>query len=246
MSLAARAAGERAGGVVRRGDGWPIDRYAVIERAWAGCTAVCLGGGPSLTTEQVEKVRQAREQGAPLRVIAINNAYELAPWADVLYFADTDWHEQHRSREAFRAFKGLKVSIEPTGARIGDPDVLMLRNMSYRKVRPDFSEEPDTLATGSNGGFQVVNFSVLAGALRVLLLGYDMKPAKDGRTNWHKAHRSRTPPGAYKSFRNAFKRLPPILARLGVEVVNCTPDSALEYFPRRHLEDELAGLLLHS
>mgnify|MGYP001617909464 CR=1 FL=1 len=59
-----------------------------VEEEWRGQTAAILGGGPSLTLGQCETVRVAG-----CRVIAVNNAYELAPWADILYFADRHWWE---------------------------------------------------------------------------------------------------------------------------------------------------------
>jgi hypothetical protein len=65
-----------------------------VSRAWEGKTVVCIAGGPSLTKEQLELVRAARERDA-VRVIVINDAYLIAPWADVLYFADARWAKWH-------------------------------------------------------------------------------------------------------------------------------------------------------
>ena len=80
--------------ILRRRAGWPVDRYSEIAPEWSGGTAVLLGGGPSLTLGQVEKVRAAREAGA-VHVIAVNDAYRLAPFADVCYFADSEWWGWH-------------------------------------------------------------------------------------------------------------------------------------------------------
>lgn len=237
-------AGGPAGKALRRADGWPIDPYGVVERAWDGDTVVCLGGGPSLTRDQAAQTQgRIDERGRTLRVIAINNAYAIAPWADILYFADADWWEQHRVREAFQKFAGQKVTIMPSGARVTEPDVLVLRNLSDVTASPVLSEESNMLATGSNGGYQAVNLAVLAGAKRILLLGYDMKADARGRTNWHREHRRITPFQHYEVFRREFDKLPPYLARLGVEVTNCTPDSALRVFPRSTIEHALAGFL---
>ena len=55
--------------------------YWSIPPEWTGETAFLLGGGPSLKGFNAECLRGRR-------VIAINNSWELAPWADVLYFCD--------------------------------------------------------------------------------------------------------------------------------------------------------------
>ena len=52
---------------------------------WRGATVVCLGGGPSLTAADAAQCR------GRARVIAINDAYRLVPWADLLYFCDYRW-----------------------------------------------------------------------------------------------------------------------------------------------------------
>ena len=46
-----------------------------------GCTVAIIAGGPSLTQNQVNMV-----EGFP--TIAVNDAYKLAPWANILYGCD--------------------------------------------------------------------------------------------------------------------------------------------------------------
>jgi len=50
-------------------------------RIWDGGECFILGGGPSLRVEQVSSL-----QGH--RVIAVNQAYKLGNWIDVLFFGD--------------------------------------------------------------------------------------------------------------------------------------------------------------
>ena len=75
------------------------------------------------------------------------------------------------------------------------------------------------------------------------MLGYDMKVGvgvDKGRTHWHDEPR---PDGfadvLAQSMLPHFASLAGPLAERGVEVVNCTPDSALECFPKATLEDAL-------
>lgn len=70
--------------------------------------AVVLASGPSLTDEDVEYVRLAREAGKVDVVLAVSNVGLLkAPWADALCSHDSNWWMAHP--EAMD-FKGRKFS----------------------------------------------------------------------------------------------------------------------------------------
>lgn len=219
--------------VCRRSESWPLDRFAVVRRVWEGATVVCIGGGPSVTPEAVALAK------GRARTIAINNSYLLAPWADLCYFADTRWWNWHKDRPEFKNFAGEKVTIEPTGLSVADPEVSMLHNDNLRGETKGLSEKPNALRTGSNGGYQAINLAVLAGAKRILLLGYDMK--FDGkRSHWHAGHPEQTPEAAYRQYAQTFASMNPQLSRLGVDVVNCTPGSMIKAFRFSDLATELS------
>lgn len=168
-------------------------------------------------------------------MIAVNDAYLLAPWADVCYFADFRWWEWHMDRPDFKAFEGQKVTIENTGGMVRDASVFMLHNYGYEGL----SEKPNGVHTGSNGGYQAINIAVLAGCRKVLLSGYDMR-FPGGRSHWHKGHPVKVGEDRYLQYAKTYKTMLPALGRLGVEVVNCTPGSALKCFRMSTLEKELA------
>lgn len=158
------------------------------------------------------------------------------------YFADARWWQWHTDgiakrwpwisftkeqvREAFRTFAGEKVTIQNTGMMVTDPEVFMLHNYGGDGI----SELSNGIKTGSNSGYQAINVAVLAGAKRVLLLGYDMRFAS-GRTHSHGGHPVQMPEDAYRSYARKFSSMVPHLKRLGVEVLNCTPSSAITCFP---------------
>lgn len=101
------------------------------------------------------------------------------------------------------------------------------------------STDPSLIHTGSNSGFQALNLAILAGASRILLLGYDMQPT-DGKSHWfgdHPGSLNRTSP--YAVFRKAFDDAANQIARLGVEVVNCSRETSLTCFKRAALSDAL-------
>lgn len=225
-------------------DFWRVPRW------WPGETLAILASGPSLTQEQATLCR------GRLRVIAINDSYLLAPWADLHYFCDAKWYEWHRKCESpaqaevgrdramalFHGFQGVRVTIEPTAAmRKYEPALKILRNDSSPrdgKPRPEgLCREADGIRTGRNSGFQAVNLAVHTGVSRILLLGYDMRVV-DGKTHWFGEHPQPTGAGIYEStFLPAFDSLIAPLTALGVEVLNCTPQSALKAFAHRSLAD---------
>jgi hypothetical protein len=86
-----------------------------------------------------------------------------------------------------------------------------------------------------------VNLAMLLGAKRIVLLGYDMKAGARGKKHHHPDHAGRNPTGAaqFKGWVAAFATMAPDLAKAGVEILNCSRETALDMFPRAKLEDVL-------
>jgi hypothetical protein len=198
-----------------------------VPKRWPSSTIVCLGGGPSLTVADVEACR------GRCPVIAINNAYQLAPWADVLYACDQKWWTWH---SGVPSFKGPKYSVAASDP-VTWPDVQVLQNTGPLGLEL----EPTGLRTGFNSGYQAINLAVHLGAARILLLGYDLSEGPGGRTHWHGDHPDRQP-SPYWAMLSAFPSLVEPLAAIGVSVINCSRRTVLTTFPCASLESELARL----
>ena len=177
-----------------------------------------------------------------------------------MYFADSRWWHWHAKagwpkghklplglaaaevQKRFAEFTGEKVTIENTGMMIPDPAIHMLHNHSARGVgvsgNGGLSEEPNALCTGANGGYQQVNFATLAGAAKVLLIGYDMH-FPGGRSHFHGGHPVKVPEDKYAQYAGYYKSMLPALARLGCEVVNCSPGSRITCFRFSTIAEEL-------
>ena len=164
--------------------------FSEVAREWHDAAAVLIGGGPSLTPQQVAQVALVRAQRRALRVIAVNDAYRLAPFADMCYFADSEWWGWHKDRPDFQAFAGQKCSISDSGGNIKDPAVHILRNANGRGHSFGLSLDPKQIVTGSNSGYQALNIAVLAGAKTILLIGFDAREptATMSRTHWFGDH----------------------------------------------------------
>lgn len=228
-------------------------RFSVVCPLWAAHRVVIFGGGPSLTVEQAELV--GHEYFEVVRSIAVNDAYLIAPFADVCYFADSQWWEWHTKgiakpmlglsakqvRDRFSDFRGQKCSIQRSGANIEDEYVHILRNMDFPNHGEGISLDPGALATGRNSAFQAINLAILAGAKTVLLLGIDGKLGDDGRTHFHGDHPKPTPTAVfYEAMRKAFSAAENPIKAAGVRVINCSPGSAIDSFPKMTIEEALA------
>jgi hypothetical protein len=191
-----------------------------VPQLWPGRTVAVLASGPSMSQRVADEVRAA---GLP--VIVVNNTYQLAAWADLLYAADAEWWAQHPQA---REFAGLKVTCSDVRG------IHKLRNTGAEGFDPD----PAAVRTGGNSGYQAIHVAAHAGASRILLLGYDM----DGG-HWHAEHEPplrTTHRDTYGVWLGRFPRLRTELEVRGIEVVNCNPESALRAFRKMSLAEALA------
>lgn len=111
----------------------------------------------------------------------------------------------------------------------------MLRNLGCEGL----SKDPKGVQTGKNSGYQALNIAVLAGARRVILLGYDCKVGEGGKVHWFGDHPIKTPPSVFQEMVRTFRTAVAPLKEAGVEVLNCTPGSAINAFPKVPLESAL-------
>jgi len=199
-----------------------------IPPEWTGETAFLLGGGPSLRSFDAECLRGRR-------VIAINNSWELAPWADVLYFCDEKWWRWYGEKAA-TGFVGRYI-VTPA-LHVPDRRGRLIKLTGATGLETD----PCGLRHGSNSGYQAINLAYHFGARRIVLLGYDMNV--NGSTHWHAGHPTTKPEAFQQTLDNAMlPKFPTIvepLATAGVEVLNATPGSALTCWPIVPLGDTLA------
>jgi hypothetical protein len=208
-------------------------------RIWPGRAFVILASGPSLSEGDVETVRLAQSAGRVI-TIAINTTIRRAPWADVLYACDEKWWLA--SPEA-AAFPGLKFGLRLDTEAAAIPGVRLL---CYREPRVSGLEsDPAYLATGGSSGYQAINLACHLGARRIVLLGFDCGADAMGRRHWHDDHAYplRNPDdGLFAKWRQAFDTLPPALAGIGVEIVNCSRLTTIAAFARADLETTLRSI----
>lgn len=238
----------------------PDQRYSEVLPVWGGGVVVIIGGGPSVTPEQIAVVERALKEGRIAGVVAVNDSYLIAPFADICYFADSHWWKWHHEgveknvfgvllsaaevRERFAAFAGQKCSIQDSGGNITDDAVHIIQNLTFPQYSNLLSDDPQKLSTGRNSGFQAMNLVMLAGAKIIPLLGFDAQAALDGKKHWHGDHPPRigaSGANQYEYFRRAFSDAETEISRRGVVVYNCSPHSAINSFPKRSIEEVLGA-----
>jgi hypothetical protein len=201
----------------------PAPPVRTIPILWPGQTFAILGSGPSLTRAQIELCR-ARHW----RLIAINRGFEIAPDADVIYWCDRRFGEQHAGDPRFAYHSGLRISLENDGQPA---------DFHPRNAGPNgFEVKRDGLRTGLNSGYQAIQLARHLGAARIVLLGYDMH-ADPRSTHWHEPHPWPLDADIRVAWRARFPELIPQLTAEGIEVINATCGSALDCFPKIPLED---------
>lgn len=163
------------------------------------------------------------------------------PDADFLYACDGKWWQVHG--DAVKAkFKGEcwacwpdsdmppehKLSIDQFGLRY-------VRGSNHQ-ARQGIVPGLDRVSFGGNSGHQAIHLARNWGATKIMLLGYDYggKPG-DHFFGEHKEQRLRTGQD-FKAWLGSIEVLAKDLAAEGVQVINCTRQTAINCFPRSTID----------
>lgn len=198
-------------------------------KRWPGSTVVCAATGPSLDDEQLQVIRQQQQAGR-WRVIAISDNYRRAPWADVVYACDLAWWKVHHAQ----------VAKEAPEAEYWACCNVAADRFGLHRVRSANRPGLGTwqVHTGGNSGYSAINLAFLFGATRILLVGYDMQ-ATGGKKHWFGDHPARlVQVQLFDEWLHRFKALGTDLRAAGIQVINCTRQTALREFPLSTIEDE--------
>ncbi len=197
---------------------------------WRGECVAIIASGPTANKVGVERLKDR------IHVIAINENFRLAPFADLLYSCDAEWWTLRGAPEA-KKFTGIRIGFE-----VG---VKGVNNIKIKKIGAEYVHElqfnePGLLGSGGNSGFQMINLAAQFGATGIGLIGYDMR--LDQGMHWHGVHK--TPMRNPDEVRcNLWKKhldgASEKLKSIGIDVVNCSEISRLEKYPRLTLDQML-------
>jgi hypothetical protein len=224
-----------------------------VPHIWEGGDVYIIGGGPSIPTQFniPNKIVQDVIKGisppsvySPYmsflhdkHVIGINVAYLLGDWIDMIFFGDSSFFTRHVKKLAF--FPGLKISCHPVTESYN-----WIKYLSRDSKPRGISSNSRSVSWNSNSGSAAISIAAHAGAKRIILLGFDMKLDEKEHQHWHDLY------GRYANRNDkSIKKMPfdrhlqgfPEIARdakrMGIEILNASPDSAIECFRKINITD---------
>lgn len=195
-----------------------------VPKMWPNDVCYIIGGGPSLKDFDWNKLKGKH-------VIAINKAYKVIPWAEVLYWTDARFYRWNQTD--IDSLNCLKITCR--NAPQLKHDVILLTSSG----RDGLDKRPNFIRAGNNSGFAAINVAYHLGVKRIYLLGYDMH-SEQGSTHWHEGYGIRHDHNIYaRNMISNFSGIVDILRNEGVEIWNANPKSAMTYIPKCKLEDAL-------
>lgn len=162
-------------------------------------------------------------------VYAVNDAYKIAPWANILYAADHSWWQQHKGASDFQ---GKKYSVS-SEACAEYKDIHYIAG----KSAPEWSVSPDYIATGGNSGFQAMNLAAIHGAKKIILLGFDYGFKAGTPKHFFGDHPG--PINRGSDYPQWIDRINKAALHIKIPVVNCSRETAITCFPRQIIQDAL-------
>lgn len=188
-------------------------------------TCVVIATGPSAGAVPVHTTR-----GWP--TICVNDGYRLRPDADAVYSGDQRWWKFHAETVARATTAQRWCCDERTARELGI-------NWIRFERKPGLSRDPSVIRIGGpvgNSGAQAINLAYLWGARRLVLVGFDMGAQGHFFGDHPKALRTVSP---WKTMIAGMSAMASELHAAGVEVLNCSPLTAIRYWPVARLKDAL-------
>lgn len=183
---------------------------------WSGQVCAVIASGPSLAWDNFADVELIRQAG--IKTIAVNNSWQKALFADVIYAGDTAWWRYNHKEITIPAQRWTcsKGAVNLYGCRY-----------RARYVKPGYNSGANAIEVAAN----------VFGAAVVLLVGFDCS-VKHG-THHHKDHKHTSNPTRDRAerWKPQFKSL---LKRVGpARIINCSRYTELTCFPRQDLRSAL-------
>jgi hypothetical protein len=200
---------------------------------------VVIAAGPSAGADDFADVKYTKGRA---RVLVVNSMWPYAPWADHLYACDEQWWDVHMPALRAAKFKGQlwTMSEEAAARHAGLRALGGVQGSDMVTAGGVLSWGGDAHTGGGNSGFQALHLAVSKLCEReIALLGFDM--GATGAGHCHPDHVETENPQLryFAGWVNAFNLAAVQLYNLGVQVTNCTRETALACFPRARIEEVL-------
>lgn len=203
-------------------------RPALLElrRILEGTTVYIVGGGSSLRGFDFKRLTGKN-------VIGINQACKYIEELTAIYWMDMDWAaknydtlERHKCKLRFCGRMQVPVGFESSDSKtLGGAIPLHITG------RIGLDRDVNHVR-GDNSGSHVINLAINCGVSRIVLLGFDLQP-----NHWHADYDLTYSQSVYDRFADAMYSIANV--EHGVEILNASPCSALEAFPKVNLDELL-------
>lgn len=173
-------------------------------------------------------------------VIGVNNAYRIGNWIDVLFFGDASWHLLHG--KAVNVWPGLRVTCSPKFANYTDKQAHGIKFLQRDPNKTHgITKQTTKLSWNNNSGAAGINLAYHFGANRILLLGFDMALSPTGCSHWHGSHQpvGKKVTSPFARHLRGFPAIAEDAKKLGIEILNVNPNSAIDVFRKVSLKDVL-------
>jgi hypothetical protein len=172
----------------------------------------------------------------------VNVAYELGDWVDICFYGDKNFYLQRKEKLA--NFMGLKITCHQSGQN--QPWIKFIeKDLNHSK---GISTRPDRISWNGNSGAAAISVAAWTGVKRILLLGFDMKLGETKYQHFHDAyHRGKVVEQArlkklpFDIHLKGFAQIAVDAEKMGIEIWNVNPDSAIVEFPKISLKELLNG-----
>lgn len=197
---------------------------------FGGQEVFIIGGGPSLKNFDFNLLNSKI-------TVSLNSSFErMSKWT-AMFWADNDWASQNLDR--ITAIDSLKFTAKKFCDEHIRRNIKAMGGATVLRKGGDYgySGDIDTVC-GNNSGAMALNLVANTKPYRIILLGYDMQFI-DGQSHHHKGYVVSSPSVYRDLFIPSINSMAPFIKKLGIEVVNCSPTSALECFNKESIDKYL-------
>ncbi len=228
--------------------------YWTVPKIWENETCFIIGGGPSLASQlgipdtlltafkngsaPIEALHQYFTPFKTSHTIGVNMAYKFgADFIDIVFIGDLGFLKTNTTD--LQNFNGLIVTCAPMFPP--SPNIKTL--MRDRKKTTGIVDDPTKVAWNGHSGGSAINLAIHLGAKRIVLLGFDLNSSPANEHHWHKYYQTKSQKlqnVSYILHMRGYADIAKDAEKLGVEILNASPTSAINVFKKVTLKECLS------
>jgi hypothetical protein len=203
---------------------------------WGDKPVAIVGGGPSLKGFDFERLKDR------FTIVAVNASMFDIPFADAGFTIDN-----RAMREWWPRLLGISYpqfyAVPHHILRLAGGPPTRQMNFIRRQQGAELTTMPSRITAGGTSGFGALHLAFLRGAKKIVLFGFDYS---SGNGQWHhnEGHytfQQQQDAAQWQRWAKNFDRAAVILKGHNVEVINASPESAIQAFPKCSIEEAVSA-----